>query len=111
MVLEVEVHKVRSYEEALPPGQYRGCGQAALQDPHKSNRRVALELTVQDGCLHLHVEDEGAGFEYAEFEQLQPQDILMREYGRGIMMIRFSMDAVTWNEQRNRIEMCKVLSA
>ena len=91
-------------------GSHNAAVQAGLNDPKKAARRVRVDISVQDGGLRLEVEDEGAGFDASELEQLQPEDVLLREYGRGIMMIRFSMDSVSWNEQRNRIEMFKALS-
>ncbi|MGJ8670449.1 MAG: ATP-binding protein [Oceanococcus sp.] len=79
----------------------------ALNDSVLSERRVILEFQCVNEKIVFSIEDEGSGFIASEFDRLGPEDIHMSECGRGLMMIRFCMDEVSWSKRRNRITMTK----
>ena len=75
-------------------------------DPAKHVRvRVELGLRV----VHIHVEDDGDGFDAAVVPDPTTPDRLLFEDGRGLFVIRHLVDEVTFNARGNAV--CLTLKA
>lgn len=68
-------------------------------DPAKE---VAVEARVGHDRFTLTVEDQGAGFDYAALPQEFDEESLLAEEGRGIMMVRFYMDELRFENGGRR---------
>ncbi len=71
-------------------------------DPSKE---VAVEVRVGHDRFAMTVEDQGAGFDYASLPQEFSEENLLAEEGRGIMMVRFYMDELHF-ENNGRRSIC-----
>lgn len=75
-------------------------------DPAKE---VAVEARVGHDRFTLTVEDQGAGFNYAELPKEFSEESLLAEEGRGIMMIRYYMEELHF-ENGGRRSVCSTKS-
>lgn len=78
------------------------CQQAPYRD-----RRVTLTVELASDTITLIVSDEGAGFDPAKIPDPTDPENLMRENGRGLMLIHSFMDQVHHNAKGNEITMIK----
>jgi serine/threonine-protein kinase RsbW len=85
-------------EEAISNGLRHGN----KGDPAKA---VHLRWCVADDRLRAEVEDEGSGFNPAAVPDPLAPENLDREGGRGILLIRSYMTAVSFNDRGNCIRM------
>ncbi|HYT03273.1 MAG TPA: ATP-binding protein [Gemmatimonadales bacterium] len=70
------------------------------QDPSRVVR-VRVEVTV--GAVHVHVTDEGAGFDPTAVPDPTLPERLEREDGRGLYVLRSLVDHVAFNEKGNSV--------
>jgi len=70
---------------------------------------VVLLVDVADGKLKVNVTDNGNGFKYKDAQQTSEPDMLMMEYGRGLMLVRAYCDNVKYNLKGNSVEVEIVL--
>lgn len=69
------------------------------------SKEVAVEARVEHDRFTLTVEDHGAGFDFASLPQEFNEESLLAEEGRGIMMTRFYMDELRF-ENGGRRSIC-----
>ena len=69
--------------------------------------RVRVELAAE--AVHLHVTDEGPGFDAAGVPDPTEPENLEREAGRGLFVMRHLVDHVSFNERGNGV--CLTLRA
>ncbi len=84
---------------------------ARLSQPEYAQRRIHIDAQCGEQQLTIKVQDDGPGFNPADLPDPLEPDALLRASGRGIAMIRFAMDEVSWNERGNCIEMTKYVTA
>jgi serine/threonine-protein kinase RsbW len=65
---------------------------------------VVLLAGVSDGKLTVSVTDNGSGFKYKEESESGSSDMLMMEYGRGLMLVRAYCDDIKYNLKGNSVE-------
>ncbi|MBF0279563.1 MAG: response regulator [SAR324 cluster bacterium] len=76
--------------------------------PEYKNKPVLIRCEVNSRELVFEVEDKGEGFENGR--RLKSEESLtILNSGRGIVLIRSSMDEVSWNQSGNCIRMVKFL--
>ncbi len=80
-----------------------------LAEPELASRLVRVRANLVGSTLSLVIQDEGAGFDPNSLPGVDELDIFSTA-GRGIAMIRETMDFVTWNATGNEITMQKILS-
>lgn len=90
---------------------YETLIRARLTQHSYARRAIRIEADCGDARLTIKIEDDGPGFDPAALPDPLEPDALLRSSGRGITMIRFAMDEVSWNARGNRIEMTKYLDA
>ncbi len=67
-----------------------------------SGKEVAVEARVGHDFFTLIVEDQGPGFDYGALPQEFNEESLLAEEGRGIMMVRFYMDELRFENGGRR---------
>jgi serine/threonine-protein kinase RsbW len=88
-------------EEALVNAIKHGNG----MDPAKS---VRVSCLINDGMVHVEIEDEGPGFDVSDVPDPTAEENLERPCGRGIMLMRAFMSKVEYNSKGNRLTLEKV---
>ncbi len=76
------------------------------QDP---SRLVRVRVQVLADAVHVHITDEGRGFDPARVPDPTLPDRLEREDGRGLFVLRRLVDHVAFNAQGNSV--CLTLRA
>ena len=76
---------------------------------HDRARLVRVRVEVSHDAVHLHVTDEGSGFNPADVPDPTSPDRLEREDGRGLFVLRSLVDQVVFNEKGNSV--CLTLRA
>lgn len=74
-----------------------------------SKLKVKVGFWAEGDKVVIEIEDEGEGFDPAKVPDPTKGDGLTRESGRGVHLIMKLMDKVSFNENRNRIRMEKVI--
>ncbi|MGJ8670453.1 MAG: response regulator [Oceanococcus sp.] len=78
-------------------------------DPAYAAREVQVIVEVDQGGIGLTVTDQGTGFDFARL--VDPVDPVASLGGRGVTLIRYSMDSVEWGDGGRTIKMFKSLAA
>jgi CheY-like chemotaxis protein len=76
-------------------------------DPRYADRTVTVESAISAREVRVTVTDEGPGFDHADLPDPRDPANLFRTHGRGILLIKLSMDEVLFNEKGNSITMIK----
>ncbi len=76
-------------------------------DPAKA---ATIDLTVDEAKVEITIQDEGPGFDYSHVEDPTARKNLLKDGGRGVMLIRNFMDEVHFNDTGNRIRLVKYRS-
>jgi serine/threonine-protein kinase RsbW len=75
-----------------------------------ASKRVTIEMSVSDDQVEIAIEDEGTGFDYTHVEDPRKEENLLRDFGRGVMLIRSFMDKVQYQGCGNRVRLIKYRS-
>ena len=89
-----------AFEEAATNSIVHGNG----SDPAKS---VNVDVTVNDAKVEMTIRDEGCGFDYTHLEDPTADKNLLRDCGRGVMLMRGFMDTVRFNDTGNCVCLVK----
>ena len=81
----------------------------AYGNRHDRARLVRVRVEVSRDAVHLHVTDEGSGFDPADVPDPTRPDRLQREDGRGLFVLKSLVDQVVFNEKGNSV--CLTLRA
>ncbi|MCA9059149.1 MAG: response regulator [Planctomycetaceae bacterium] len=71
------------------------------------DRRVRVSATMTRDKATIVIADEGEGFDPEKLPDPTDPENLLKPHGRGVMMMRLFMDAVTWNDTGNQVTMVK----
>jgi serine/threonine-protein kinase RsbW len=74
-------------------------------DPAK---RVFINYRIAENKFEIHIRDEGAGFDPADVPDPTDIENLERPCGRGLMLMRYYMTDVAYNETGNAVMLSKV---
>ena len=98
---EHEIFAIRlAIEEALVNAIKHGNG----SDPSK---KVRIEYEISAAEVRIRIEDEGPGFDPGAVPDPTSPEFLERPCGRGLMLMRYYMSEVDYNERGNRVDMLK----
>jgi CheY-like chemotaxis protein/anti-sigma regulatory factor (Ser/Thr protein kinase) len=108
--LEISAEDIDASREALMTGSNNDpVAEKASQSPY-SDRRIHVDVKLNQDEARFVVEDGGPGFDYAaQLTQMDPSSIDSLESGRGrgfVLMLSF-MDEVSFNESGNRVTLVK----
>jgi len=74
-----------------------------------ADRRVRIRVELGSDVVHIHVSDDGAGFDESAVPDPTTPERLAREDGRGLFVMRHLVDRVTFNARGNAV--CLTLRA
>jgi len=89
-----------AFEEAVANAVTHGT----RGDPAKG---VTIELVVNDAKVEMAISDQGPGFDVVHLEDPTTDENIMREFGRGVMLMRGFMDGVRFNNTGNCVCLVK----
>lgn len=101
-----------SYEEkshALETGTLAGVMQQRLQRPELAARVVTVFVNREQATLTVRIADQGPGFDWRSLPDPTDPSYLMADHGRGVLLARLSVDALTYNEAGNEVVLSKKL--
>lgn len=78
------------------------------QEPY-SLRKIEISYRYTRNSISFTVKDEGAGFDVKKFENRDIKSELLALHGRGIIISKFNMDEITYNETGNEVMLTKKL--
>jgi len=85
-----------------------GCMNAVKHgNKYDTNKRVHVRVEFDSTTLKVVVKDEGVGFNPQAVADPLSGDNLFRDHGRGLLMIRFYMDEVSYNDDGTELTMVK----
>lgn len=83
----------------------------AMVHGNRCDRRIPVVIAywVEEGALHLEVEDQGPGFDPAKVPDPTHADNVTKNSGRGVYLIKRLMDRADYQGAGNRLVMVKSL--
>ena len=93
-----------AFEEAATNAIMHGNGGDAAKS-------VNVDVTVNEAKVEMTIRDEGCGFDYTHLEDCTADKNLLRDCGRGVMLIRCFVDEMRFNEAGNCMHLVKYRSA
>lgn len=75
--------------------------------PDFSSRRIQLRAEYSPDRAVFIVKDPGEGFDYRNLPDPTDPENLLREHGRGLLLVRCFMDDLQFNEQGNEVTLVK----
>lgn len=97
----------RLVEEAGGLHAFRKLVEERLRCAPYCDRRVFVELRADRKQAVCRIRDEGDGFDPGVLPDPTDPEMVLRQHGRGLLLIRTFMDDVSFNEQGNEITMVK----
>ena len=83
--------------------------QRLLKTPEYKNKHATVEFIRAPGMITIQITDQGDGFNWRDFEQVDPRKML-DSHGRGIIIARaLSFETLTYNEKGNQVT-CTILT-
>ncbi len=101
-------------ESLEKPDRFAYLKNLRMSDEKYGSRRIHIKFRFEQCCMTVTVSDEGKGFDHRTFMEnlhtkTEPENLL-ECHGRGLLMVRHSMDEVSFNERGNEITMVKHLT-
>ncbi len=83
----------------------------AIVHGNKSKKRLSVSIaySIYPDRVEVEVSDEGAGFDYDNLPDPTTEENIMRNSGRGVLIIRKLMDRVEFRAPGNVVRMVKYL--
>ncbi len=94
---------VMALEEALINAMKHGNG-------YDANKSVYVGYRIDAAGFEVHIRDEGPGFDPGDVPDPTDVENLERTCGRGLLMMRYYMSEVTYNETGNIVMMLRRFS-
>ena len=83
----------------------------AIKHGNQMDRSKKVHISYQLGTdgFEVHIADEGTGFDPADVPDPTAIENLERPCGRGLMLMRYYMNEVSFSDRGNSVRMAKVL--
>jgi len=93
----------------LPDGHmaYEQIVQERENHPEYANRLIHLRAVYSPDEAIFHIKDPGEGFDHRNLPDPTNPENLLREHGRGLLLVRCFMDDLFFNEAGNEVTMIK----
>jgi YesN/AraC family two-component response regulator len=101
-----------SYEEksqALQDNTYLKLLASRSNEQSRRDKRVFIDCTSDRNDLKIEVRDEGEGFNYKEFANMDDPDRMLKAHGRGIFLASLYLDRMEYREPGNKVILSKRL--
>lgn len=87
-----------------PLGYEKFLSERSRREPF-ADRKIGLKFHVNCDIAEFVIRDEGKGYDFRSLPDPTDPENLMKNYGRGLLLIRSIMDDVKFNEAGNEITM------
>lgn len=77
------------------------------RDPNYANRLVRIEATYTPDRVVFRIKDPGEGFDYKNLPDPTDPENLLREHGRGLLLMQCFMDKVEFNGKGNEVTLIR----
>ena len=98
-----------SKSEALHKNEFLKLFEQRRKDPNFINRRVFVDMEVDQGACRVDIRDQGSGFDWRRWISRRNSDSVLAAHGRGIMMTQLYFDKIFYNEAGNHVTLIKNL--
>ena len=92
-------------------GNYIELLKSKLDNLKSYNRKVIIEIRINNHNLKIVIEDEGQGFDTKIIRQYCKCKDTTKLHGRGIMIANLYFDSVYYNKKGNKVTLVKKISA
>ena len=75
------------------------------------SKKINVQLVFEHGKFSLSVEDEGNGFDYKELVNDFTENSQSLPTKRGLFIVNYLMDELTFNEKGNKVTIVKYLNS
>lgn len=73
------------------------------------DKKVLLSVLIEDDTLVATITDEGKGFDMKKQVEKQSEDNILRESGRGLIIVKHFFEVLVYNEIGNQVTIVKKL--
>jgi anti-sigma regulatory factor (Ser/Thr protein kinase) len=98
---------LREKSAALQEDRYEALLAERAAEPRRAHRQVVLTATISDQEIRCTVTDMGEGFDWEGQPDPRDPKNLLRENGRGLLLIQLNADEVIHGGAGNEITMVK----
>jgi len=83
----------------------------AIEHGNRFERDIPVKISyeIDDNAFRIEVEDQGKGFNAAKIPDPRKKENLVKEGGRGVLLIRKLMDKVEYRGKGNKVSIVKYL--
>ncbi len=100
------VHGSLEIPASLSASEYKKLLKEREAHPEFTNRKISICGQFSEKSFECEITDEGPGFEVGALPNIDDPETLLSE-GKGLQIIRYYMDEVSWNEVGNSIKITK----
>jgi len=94
-------------DEESGHGRFQEMLQERESDPSYQNRVVKIHADYRREEARFRIRDPGEGFDYKNLPDPTDPANLMKEHGRGLLLVQCFMDGVAFNEKGNEVTLIK----
>jgi len=101
-----------NYEDkskALEGGDLARIIEDRLRKPEYAQRKTIVRVQRIGPDLHIHIADQGRGFDWRKLPDPTDPSYLLADHGRGVLLARMAVDELTYNEKGNEARLVKKL--
>jgi anti-sigma regulatory factor (Ser/Thr protein kinase) len=91
-------------------GNYIELLKSKLNNPKSYNRKVIIEIKINNNNLKIIIEDEGPGFDTKIIKKYCKCIDATKLHGRGIMIAKLYFDKVYYNKKGNKVTLVKQIT-
>jgi YesN/AraC family two-component response regulator len=101
-----------SFEEksqAIQNNNYLELLESRSEDPQRNSRKVFIDCTTDRAEISVEIRDQGEGFDFRDFVEMDSSEEVLRPHGRGIFLASLYFDKIEYKEPGNRVFISKSL--
>lgn len=101
-----------SYEEkslTIQNNNYLELLESRSEDSQRNQKKVFIDCTTDRAEISIEIRDQGEGFDFREFVEMDSSEEVLRAHGRGIFLASLYFDKIEYREPGNRVLMSKSL--
>ncbi len=95
--------------QALEEGTLQRVLAQRAEQSEYAGRHVTIVATRMKKVVYVQIADMGGGFNWHDLADPQDPKNLLSSHGRGVLLARMSVDALTFNEKGNQVTVTKAI--
>lgn len=101
--------EMRSHVKDEDMAEYERLMSERLRNPVMANRKIHITFEHANRDIKITISDEGSGFDHRliDSEEFYSHDNLMKQHGKGLLIVKNYMDSVIFNDKGNTITLIK----